>query len=86
MSEYTYTIGRHKSEWGIYAHTRLHEPLLILTGSHSYILTRHAELLSDTTIQVECQYCGCDLGTKQGHGKTGVSHGVCEDCAKKELP
>lgn len=34
------------------------------------------------TIRRICQYCGNDIGTKEGHGVTGISHGTCDDCAK----
>ena len=33
-----------------------------------------------TTITVICAWCGKPLGTKDGDGQTGVSHGICHDC------
>ena len=39
-----------------------------------------------STMHVVCGWCGCDLGTIDGKGETGVSHGICEPCARKELP
>ena len=38
-----------------------------------------------TTLQVVCAWCGKNLGTKDGKGQTGVSHGICRKCARKEL-
>jgi hypothetical protein len=34
---------------------------------------------------VTCAWCGRYLGTKDGHGVEGVSHGICEDCARRWL-
>lgn len=33
-------------------------------------------------IQRVCQYCGVSMGTKEGNGVTGVSHGICPTCVK----
>jgi len=38
----------------------------------------------ETKMKVVCAWCGADLGTKDGHGSTGTTHGICKDCAKKE--
>lgn len=38
-----------------------------------------------TTMNVVCSWCGADLGTKDGQGQTGTSHGICKACAKKEF-
>lgn len=37
-----------------------------------------------TIMKVECAWCGADLGTKDGHGSTGTTHGICPECAAKE--
>ncbi len=37
-------------------------------------------LKKNTTIFIECSYCGKDMGTKPGLGVTGVSHSFCNDC------
>jgi hypothetical protein len=37
-----------------------------------------------TDLKVECAWCGAPLGTKDGKGTTGVSHGICRKCADKE--
>ena len=31
-------------------------------------------------LTVVCQFCGAGMGTKDGQGKTGVSHGICPRC------
>lgn len=36
-------------------------------------------------IKVVCAWCGADMGTKDGKGTWGVSHGICKKCAKAEL-
>jgi hypothetical protein len=33
-----------------------------------------------TIIQRVCQYCFADMGTKDGKGMTGTSHGICKGC------
>jgi hypothetical protein len=38
-----------------------------------------------TTIVVFCAWCGKPLGTKDGEGVSGVSHGICPDCARQFL-
>lgn len=37
-----------------------------------------------TTMKVECAWCGADMGTKDGQGVTGTTHGICPKCADKE--
>ena len=32
---------------------------------------------------IVCSECGIIIGTKDGHGVTGVSHGICEYCMKR---
>jgi len=43
-----------------------------------------------TTIIVRCGWCDKSMGTKEGHGVSGISHGMCPECFKKvtgeELP
>jgi hypothetical protein len=36
-------------------------------------------------VTVTCAWCGRYLGTKDGHGVEGKSHGICEDCARRWL-
>ena len=36
-----------------------------------------------TLIKVVCAWCGTDMGTKDGKGQEGVSHGICSDCYDK---
>ena len=38
-----------------------------------------------TVMKVVCAWCGVDMGTKDGQGQTGTTHGMCRKCAKKEL-
>jgi hypothetical protein len=38
-----------------------------------------------TTITMVCAWCGKPLGTKDGNGQTGVSHGICSECKAKLL-
>ena len=33
-----------------------------------------------TVMEIKCAWCGKDMGTKDGKGVTGVSHGICEGC------
>jgi len=40
----------------------------------------------ETTMNVVCAWCGADLGTKDGKGVTGTTHGICKACAKKLQP
>jgi hypothetical protein len=34
-----------------------------------------------TVIEVFCMFCTTLIGLKDGEGISGVSHGVCDDCA-----
>lgn len=36
-------------------------------------------------LTVVCAWCGKYLGTKEGQGVEGISHGICEECKAKEL-
>jgi hypothetical protein len=38
-----------------------------------------------TILQIKCAWCGKDMGTKDGQGQTGTTHGICETCAEKEF-
>jgi hypothetical protein len=29
---------------------------------------------------VECAWCGCIVGEKDGHGLSGITSGICGDC------
>lgn len=40
----------------------------------------------ETEMKVVCAWCGADLGTNDGLGQTGTSHGICKACAKKLEP
>jgi hypothetical protein len=35
-----------------------------------------------TIIVCVCAWCGRQLGTIDGQGQAGTSHGICEQCAK----
>ena len=39
-----------------------------------------------TTLSLECSWCKCDMGTKDGKGISGVSHSICPSCTKKHYP
>ncbi len=36
-----------------------------------------------TIIKIECAWCGKGMGEKDGEGQTGISHGLCPECARK---
>ena len=38
-----------------------------------------------TILRVICAWCGKDLGTKDGEGTSGISHGICKECADRML-
>ena len=42
-------------------------------------------LAKQTTLRVVCSWCRKSMGTKLGHGATGTSHGMCGDCARKQM-
>ena len=33
-----------------------------------------------TTMTIVCAYCGHVIGTKEGHGQTGETSGICNAC------
>ena len=37
-------------------------------------------------ILVICAWCGIELYRKPGLGKSGVSHGICDECQQKYFP
>ena len=37
-----------------------------------------------TILYVKCYVCNIPLGTKDGRGVYGVSHGLCRNCFEKE--
>jgi len=43
------------------------------------------ETFDGDTIVVICAYCKNFIQTKHGHGKSGVSHGICDECHKEML-
>jgi hypothetical protein len=46
------------------------------------VLTRQAQERKATVLHRQCAWCGKDLGETDGEGVEGVSHGMCEACAK----
>jgi len=32
-----------------------------------------------------CAWCGKVLGKKEGYGKSGITHGICPECADKAM-
>ncbi|GAI42679.1 unnamed protein product, partial [marine sediment metagenome] len=36
-----------------------------------------------TIMKLVCAWCGNDLGSLDGKGETGTSHGICQDCKEK---
>ncbi len=46
-----------------------------------YWIARKNKLCAEITIiEVVCSYCKKHIGTKDGKGVTGVSHGICDEC------
>jgi len=39
-----------------------------------------------TTMQIVCCYCGHVIGTKEGHGQTGPTGGICNACLWLHYP
>ena len=37
-------------------------------------------------IRVSCAWCHADLGTREGHGESGTSHGICAACLVRYFP
>ena len=38
-----------------------------------------------TEMAVSCSWCGKSLGKKEGNGQSGVTHGICPECADKTM-
>jgi len=36
-------------------------------------------------IKIVCAWCEKDMGEKDGGGVEGVSHGICEECLRRQL-
>ena len=34
-------------------------------------------------MKIVCAWCGKDIGKKDGKGKEGVTHGLCQECFDK---
>ncbi len=34
-------------------------------------------------MRITCAWCGKDMGEKDGKGKSGNTHGICEECLAK---
>lgn len=41
-------------------------------------------LMERTVLRLVCSWCGKSLGVIDGKGVRGVSHGMCEDCMRKQ--
>jgi hypothetical protein len=35
-------------------------------------------------IKTVCAWCGKDMGFRDGQGVEGISHGICQECLKKQ--
>lgn len=38
-----------------------------------------------TVIKIVCAWCGKDMGTKDGKGVEGITHGICPECLIKQI-
>jgi hypothetical protein len=45
--------------------------------------TYNDECESSDSLEVRCAWCGKPLGSKPGEGTSGVTHGICDDCAAR---
>ena len=36
-------------------------------------------------LTVVCAWCGKQMGTKEGYGVEGISHGICKECFAKQM-
>lgn len=43
-------------------------------------------MAKQTKIQVFCGWCGKYMGSKDGEGQPGASHGICPKCLKIHFP
>lgn len=67
---------------------RMHKMGMVWSGRHQIQRFRcpacgrtHAP--KSTILTIICAWCGKDMGTKDGQGTTGTSHGICAECSKK---
>jgi len=49
------------------------------------IREKRSIVAKSTVIEVVCAWCGAGLGTKDGGGQEGVSHGICGGCSKRPM-
>ena len=55
-----------------------------LKEANAWLINEYTpEVNKKTTLTVICAWCGKDLGTKDGKGTTGITHGICKECAEK---
>lgn len=38
-----------------------------------------------TKLQIYCAWCGKCMGTKDGKGVEGVTHGICDECKENVM-
>lgn len=38
---------------------------------------------NETTLTIVCSWCNKVIGTKDGDGQTGETHGICSKCEKE---
>ena len=50
------------------------------TSKRSDFLPNDVSWTEEDMIEIICSYCGKNMGTKEGKGTEGISHGVCVDC------
>lgn len=41
--------------------------------------------MTTTTITITCAWCNAPMGSMDGQGVSGVSHGACQPCVDKML-
>lgn len=52
---------------------------------HQYLVVKQLQTVpKKTTLRVVCAYCGKYIRSVPGYGVSGVSHGICEECATVE--
>lgn len=50
------------------------------------IIGRGINLMKKTILKIVCMYCKKGMGTKDGEGVEGTSHGICKKCWEKLFP
>jgi len=45
--------------------------------------TYNDECQASDSLEVRCAWCGKPLGSKPGEGTSGVTHGICDECAAR---